>query len=459
MKQKRRIAIVGAGLSGSVLAARLRNSFDVTVIEQGRRKRPLFHEIACSNGGINSSINRGAGLGGTTNYWHNALIELAPDELRGAGIEPSRFADYYRQAWSLFLSDADLATCNRIRDANAASLPAGRAAHMVVPPARANVWEHAHRWFPGDPITVVYGHAERLVQDGANGPTHLLVRTRRGSTRIEADRFIFSAGGLATPVLLASSLGIEEKLCGGYHDHPMAYVAKLQLRPSSTLRDVSCQDTSAGSVRTGFVYESGGLKSVFYLRPALTLGVASITGEARYVLSDLRNDPFSPRKILQLLTNVEALREAVLFKTRAGFRGDYYSVLMLGEQHATSARGVHVSPGRTPALNWEVTPEERSAHARGWAQFLDEMAPQIADSNCVPADRWEYRTAAHHSGGARDFLASSAAEGLEFFAVRGLPDTSVCDASLLQRGGVANSGLTLVALCLRLADALEQEHQ
>jgi hypothetical protein len=159
------------------------------------------------------------------------------------------------------------------------------------------------------------------------------------------------------------------------------------------------------------------------------------------------------------LTNVEALREAVLFKTQAGFRGDYYSVLMLGEQHATSARGVHVSPGRTPALNWEVAPEERSAHAQGWAQFLDEMAPQIADSNCIPADRWEYRTAAHHSGGARDFLASSAAEGLEFFAVRGLPDTSVCDASLLQRGGVANSGLTLVALCLRLADALEQEHE
>ena len=240
----------------------------------------------------------------------------------------------------------------------------------------------------------------------------------------------------------------ESAFCAGYHDHPMAYVAKLRLRPSSVLRDVSCQDTSAGSVRTGFVYESGGLKSVFYLRPALTLGVASITGEARYVLSDLRNDPFSPRKILQLLTNVEALREAVLFKTRAGFRGDYYSVLMLGEQHAISARGVHVSPGRTPALNWEVTPEERSAHARGLAQFLDEMAP---------ADRWEYRTAAHHSGGARDFLASSAAEGLEFFAVRGLPDTSVCDASLLQRGGVANSGLTLVALCLRLADALEQE--
>jgi hypothetical protein len=32
----------------------------------------------------------------------------------------------------------------------------------------------------------------------------------------------------------------------------------------------------------------------------------------------------------------------------------------------------------------------------------------------------------------------------------------VCDASGLRRGGIANSGLTLTALALRLADALEQ---
>jgi hypothetical protein len=234
----------------------------------------------------------------------------------------------------------------------------------------------------------------------------------------------------------------------------MAYVAKVRLRPESTLRELSCRDTVAGSVRSGFVYHADGLKAVFYLRPALTLGLRSITGEARYILSDLRNDPFSPRKIMQLLGNIEALREALLFKTRAGFRGDYYSVLMLGEQRAVDSRGIQVSAGRPPALNWQVTADERSAYQQCFAQFLEEMSGQIADHRAIAPDRWEYRTAAHHSGAARDLLAKPGGAGVEWFAAAGIPRVSVCDASMLRCGGVANSGLTLVALCLQLADAL-----
>jgi hypothetical protein len=451
---RQRIAIVGAGLCGSVLAARLRNVFDITMVEQARKKRPLYHEITCGDGGINSSINRAAGLGGTTNYWHNALIELAADELRDLGLEPEGFAPYYAQAWSLFLSDSDLATCHAIRDANARALPPGRVAHMVVPQARVNLWEHAQRAYPGDPVTVLYGHAERLILGANSTPAHALVHTENGPVELHADHYILSAGGLATPVLLANSLGISDARLGGYHDHPMAYVAKVRLRPETTLRELSCHDTASGSVRSGFVYQADGLKTVFYLRPALTLGLKSITGEARYVLSDLRNDPFSPKKILQLLTNIEALREALLFKTRAGFRGDYYSVLMLGEQRPTDSRGIQVSASRRPALNWQVTAEERSAYQRCFMQFLDEMSSQIADRNVIAPDQWEYRTAAHHSGAARDFLAPSDGSPLGCFAVTGMPAVSVCDASWLRRGGVANSGLTLVALSHQLADTL-----
>ena len=69
-----------------------------------------------------------------------------------------------------------------------------------------------------------------------------------------------------------------------------------------------------------------------YLRPAIDMRMSSITGTARYILSDSRNDPFNVKKIFQLLSNLEAVREAILFKTKLGFRGDYYSVLVFGEQ-------------------------------------------------------------------------------------------------------------------------------
>jgi hypothetical protein len=449
-----RIAIIGAGLCGSVLAARLRNAFNVTVVEQARTQRPLYNEISCNDGAINSSINRAAGLGGTTNYWHNALIELAADELGDLGLDADRFAPFYNRAWSLFLSDSQLATCRAIQDQNARALPPGRVAHMVVPQARVNLWEHAQQTYPGNQVTVLYGNAERLTLGAPGAPAHVLVNTETGSVELRADHYVLCAGGLATPLLIANSLGISQGLFGGYHDHPMAYVAKVRLRPDAILRALSCHDTTTSSIRSGFVYEADGLKTVFYLRPALSLRLASITGEARYVLSDLRNDPFSPKKIGQLLTNIEALREALLFKTRAGFRGDYYSVLMLGEQRATDSRGISVAPGRPPALNWQVTTEERSAYQQCLSQFLEEMSGQIAEHNVIAPDRWEYRTAAHHSGAARDFLAPPDGSALGHFAVTGMPGVSVCDASWLRRGGIANSGLTLVALAHQLADGL-----
>ena len=45
-------------------------------MERDLRATPLFKDVDCTTGELNTSINRAEGLGGTTNYWHNALIEL-----------------------------------------------------------------------------------------------------------------------------------------------------------------------------------------------------------------------------------------------------------------------------------------------------------------------------------------------------------------------------------------------
>ena len=451
---KQPLVIIGAGLCGSVLAMRLRNAFDVTVVEQSQRHTPLFDDIDCPSGGVTTTINRGAGLGGTTNYWHNALIELDQDDLIGSGIDSDVLAPHYARAWALFLSGQEIGKTAAVGASNSAATPGqGQVAHMVVPQARVNLWQQADRAFPGNPVQVVYGHAERIVPGAPGQAGHVEVRTAKGIEHLTSERFIVSAGGLATPVVLAASTGKTDATFGGYHDHPMAYVAKVRLRPGSTLKRISCQETGSASVRTGFVYRSRGVKAVFYLRPALSLDLKSITGDARYLLSDLRNDPFSPRKILQLLMNLEALREAILFKSKAGFLGDYYSVLMLGEQEPRPDRGVTVASGRKPALNWEVTDTENAAYHDCFEQFQSDMTAEIIDRHVVPTADWDYRTAAHHSGTASDFL-DAAARGLGFFEAKGLPGVFVCDGSVLRRGGVANSGLTLVALAHLFADEL-----
>jgi hypothetical protein len=432
----------------------LRNVADVTVIEQGRGHQPLFDDIRCDQGGVTTTINRASGLGGTTNYWHNALIEMAADDLRGCGIDPAQFEPHYRRAWSLFLSDAEQEACRAIERAMATEVVGEGSAYMVAPQNRVNVWDLAAKAWPGNAVNVVHGRAQRVTVDGRGTAQQLVVETPNGAVNVAADHFILAAGGLATPEILAASFRSGETLCGGYHDHPMTYLAKLRLRPDSPLQRISCVVTGSASVRAGFVYEARGLKTVFYLRPALSLNTRTISGEARFILSDLRNDPFSPRKLLQLFRNVEALREAVLFKARAGFVGEYYSVMMFGEQEPLETRGVRHIPGAVPVLNWHVTATEHLAYRECLEQFLAEISGDLVDRNVIPVDEWQFRTGAHHSGTARDFMSSAPADGLGFFAAADAGNVSVCDGSVLRRGGVANTGLTLVGLANQLADLL-----
>lgn len=447
---KKRIVVIGAGLCGSVLSTLLRNDFEVTVVEQGKKKKPLFDDVDCDTGELNTSINRAEGLGGTTNYWHNALIELDDKDLKKAGIEPRGFAPYYQKAWEFFLSKGQLDACNRARDANTASLAGSSAtvAHMVLPQSRYNVWELANDKYPGEKIDVVYGRAQRIVDGGVE------IQSENGVRRLPADHVIACGGGLGTPVLLARSLGQDTSFVPGYHDHPMAYVAKIKLRPDSRLKKISSTATLSADVRAGIVYEHADLKTVVYLRPAVDMRLGSITGPARYILSDLRNDPFSPKKIMMLLGNLEAVREAILFKTRLGYRGNYYSVLILGEQTPLPTRGIQMKNGKRPALNWHVTPEELRSYEASVDQFFAEFSDDILERKLLPAASWEFRNAAHHSGTATSFVPAPGDTSKEFFGVTGLPRTYVCDGSLLRAAGIANSGLTLVALTYRLAEHL-----
>ncbi len=458
---KKRVAIIGAGLCGSVISTLLRNQFQVTVIEQGKSSRPLFNDVISREGEINSSINRAEGLGGTTNYWHNALIELDESDLQKAGINSTTFRKYYDTAWSYFLSDAQKRECDHLLDDTRPTLDVSGSniAHMVVPYSRSNAWRLANLRNPGDIIEVVYGYAESIDLGERGRSGHVIVSTDDGPIHVDADCFIVCAGGLASPVLLSRSTNSQVEFCAGYHDHPMAYVAKVRLQSASALKSVSCKSAGSADVRSGFVFESNGIKSVFYLRPAVNLDLRSITGEARYILSDLRNDPFSGKKIMRLLSNLDALKEALLFKAKRGFSGDYYSILMLGEQVPSPMRGINVTADQVPTLNWHITKEEEIAYRCSFERFMSRFSSDIVSSNVIPPDRWEFRTAAHHSGCASNFTAAVENSGLPFFAVSDLPGVYLCDASLLRAGGIANSGLTLVALSIQLAELIAGDLQ
>jgi hypothetical protein len=110
--------------------------------------------------------------------------------------------------------------------------------------------------------------------------------------------------------------------------------------------------------------------------------------------------------------------------------------------------------GKRPSLNWHVTSDELRSYEASVDKFFAEFAADIVERTVVPTASWEFRNAAHHSGTATSFVPAPGDTSKEFFGVTGIPSAYVCDGSLLRAAGIANSGLTLVALSYRLAEIL-----
>ena len=269
---KKRVAIIGAGLCGSVVAALLRNDFHVTVIEQGKKKQPLFDDVDCETGELNTSINRAKGLGGDDELLAQRADRADDHDLAKAGIAPATMRALLRPGVVVLPERESPRRLQSRARANVADVESDdcKVAHMVLPQARYNVWELANERYPGDKIAIVYGHAERIVPGADGAPGHVEVKTDQGTERISADHIVVASGGIGTPIILAKSLGRTNELVPGYHDHPQAYVAKLRLKPDSRLKKVASQATLAADVRAGLVYTVDDLKTVIYLRPRST---------------------------------------------------------------------------------------------------------------------------------------------------------------------------------------------
>jgi choline dehydrogenase-like flavoprotein len=72
------IVVIGAGLAGSLIASRLASHHHVVVIEQSQRTMPLRVFDRGRPAVLDPHV--AAGLGGTSAYWHNGLIELAASD-------------------------------------------------------------------------------------------------------------------------------------------------------------------------------------------------------------------------------------------------------------------------------------------------------------------------------------------------------------------------------------------
>jgi len=442
------IVIIGAGLAGSLIASKLADRHRITVIEQSRSNRPL--RVADRGRPAALDAHAGSGFGGTTYLWHNGLIELDDGDF-GTWPLPAAELNKAIPAAHEALSGTSIDLVREIAAELRARLEGegvpGRllGRPLFYPVKRRNVWQSER--LRERCVTTMVGRVERLAIDDGGRVRGAFIAGR--SDPVAGDVFVLAAGGLGSPLILqASRDGAFGNAGRFYADHPAAFVGEITVRANLNRLWNRFDRRLAGSLRLPLVIATPRQKFAFYLRPA---GPAAL--KVKSVLSDLRNAPFDPRNYARLLMRSNDVIEALSLRAGINIPTRRFVLYMSAEQLPQDDVSVRAR-GDAISRDWRLGEDFVAAATAAIERVVAELAP-ITERSTVFAD-WpdDIKTAAHHSGTCR--MAAAAESGVcdRDGRVFGTANLFVCDGSALPRTGCANTGLTIGALALRMADTV-----
>ncbi len=443
MTGRRSIAIVGAGLAGSMLAKELGPVADVTLFERGRARptRPPQIDNLGDPLGLFHSFYYGAG--GTTNLWSGSLLPMLDGEFTPCWPEAvvtglGRFHDdAVRNLYGRSALDA-WRQLKRVRVAPDFHVDQILAMKRPARVGKLSMYRDAQLKFDSE---------VRSLKERGDGVMLRFVQGGAEKTRF-FDEVIVSAGGLNSPLLLRRS-GIGGRTVGdNLTDHPTGFVAKLRL--PDWLRD------------TGLITDGPASKTAFKLRDPET-GLWSMFVLCATDAGPIVSDPhFEFRKQVGLPPwrrsygrfASKALgpeHRSRILKRLVGREppGRHVYVLAFAEQEAHGQGSVREGPDGRMRLNWRVSADVVSAIDRSLDRLARGLAAELA--RAPGGTRGRLWSAAHHSGGCRIAVDPPGGVVDANLRVHGTNRIYVCDASVLPSTGASNTGLTIAALALRLA--------
>ncbi|PCJ59293.1 MAG: hypothetical protein COA79_11390 [Planctomycetota bacterium] len=463
---KPRIVIIGTGLGGCYLASGLLDYFEVVMIEMLEAKPLLRDRIKDVALPAVTYPHVESGYGGTTKAWHNALMEI--DESVFADKWPflkNTMVPFYDLAYSA-LSGTTRQKINQFAQnlRNKLEIMGFSKSllnqNMFIPKNRINAWKKLDL---KNKVKTIEGEVTELIHDGVGRIDKIKIcRKNDDDVLVDGDYFVLSSGGLGSPILLQKlfkSLPIDSLKNAGchYEDHPIAFVGEVQLnKPLYKLWDFPVKTSSGNAnIRLPFSFFWEGINVSFQLRPAHHFRLSKPREKVVSIISELRNFPFNPLNYLKLLKHVDDIFEILSFKFGLRIPTRNYTILMVAEQPPAPYCAVWKEEGDNNIYRrWELDDVYVKVLNNALTKFLDTISPVIKKYNLFSNWPTQVYSSSHHSGTAR--ISKDEKNGVcdENGQVYGLSNLFICDGSMIPSSGFVNTGLTIVALAIRMAKFL-----
>jgi hypothetical protein len=408
----------------------------------------------------NLSPHIGSGLGGSTQYWHNGLIEIEDSVFKSKWpYSKLTLESYYEQAYKKLsnISRArvkDVFSTLRSKFLDQGVSPSLLRQLLFYPSLRRNVWDSLHLQ---DRVKLVRAEVVGFIVDSDSRIEALEIMVDGQKALIKANIYVMAAGGLGTPILLqelAKQITSPSlKMAGHYYeDHPTGFVAEVKtVRPFYKLWNYKSSNIY-GSFRIPMVLEEGGLQVSFQLRPAYQAKTGIVY---KCILNDLRNSPFKLTNYLKLIFYLDDFVEIISFKLGINLPTKKFSVLMVAEQLASAEKSIwRNSQTRKIARKWELSTEYLQLLERTINKFFHSMGSVMSHQRILLEWKNYLSSSAHHSGTARMHLDPNLGVCDSDGRVYGVDNLYICDGSAIPASGAANTGLTIGALAIKLGDHL-----
>lgn len=464
--QRSQIVVIGAGLGGCISAYALGPNHDVTVIEMGRSTSDIERRIVDLARPAGGSPHVGSGLGGGTALWHNALIEI-DDEIFQTHwpFSKAELAPWYDAAFPLLCgikrSALVTATDLLLKEHQKQGLAAELFQSQYVASSRRNMW---HSLGLAGRVRLVKGEALGFKTEGSKIKS-VTVRTAGGEENIDGDYFLLAAGGFGTPILLQSlakqvaapSLNNAGRF---YEDHAIGFIGRVKI--AKPLYRYWNYPAPGGCLRLFSVVRCDNLHFGFQLRPAALRLREDRAERIGSVITKLRNQIWNPINWMRLLVHWDDILD--IFSMKFGIRipTSHYSVFIQAGQPLSEELSVFAAeePGSDrPKIHrkWLLPPDYYLTVQTAIDRFVEQIRPITRSVAILPDWQKVLATGAHHSGAAR--MSSDHAHCVcdASGQIYGLENVYIADGSVIPCSGMANTGLTIAALALRISDNLHKK--